>query len=181
MHIAILEDDPDQRDLLELWVSSGQHTSRGFELAATFIEGLKKERFDLLMIDWMLPDGTGAEVLQWVRQNLGWEIPVVVVTARDDEATVVNALKIGADDYLVKPLKPMELLARLANVARRIKPGGLPVLRLGAFEVDVQRHKLSLEGVALTCTTIGVSCEILSKRLLFGSYTGFPRFVVRAC
>ena len=152
MHIAILEDDPDQRDLLELWVSNGQHTSRGFELAATFIEGLKKERFDLLMIDWMLPDGTGAEVLQWVRQNLGWEIPVVVVTARDDEATVVNALKIGADDYLVKPLKPMELLARLANVARRVKPGGLPVLRLGAFEVDVQRHKLSLEGVALTLT-----------------------------
>lgn len=152
MHIAILEDDPDQRALLELWVSSGDHTSHGFELAAEFIEGVKKERFDLLMIDWMLPDGTGAEVLQWVRQNLGWDIPVVVVTAREDEATVVSALKIGADDYLVKPLKPMELLARLANVARRIKPGGLPVLRLGAFEVDVQRHKLSLEGVALTLT-----------------------------
>ncbi len=152
MHIAILEDDPDQRDLLGLWASSGQHTSRGFELAADFIEGLKKERFDLLMIDWMLPDGTGADVLQWVRQNLGWEIPVVVVTAREDEATVVTALKIGADDYLVKPLKPMELLARLTNVARRIKPGGLPVLRLGAFEVDVQRHKLSLEGMALTLT-----------------------------
>ena len=152
MHIAILEDDPDQRALLELWVSGAEHTSRGFELTADFIEGVKKERFDLLMIDWMLPDGTGAEVLQWVRQTLGWEIPVVVVTARDDEATVVSALKIGADDYLVKPLKPMELLARLANVARRIKPSGLPVLRLGAFEVDVQRHKLSLEGVALTLT-----------------------------
>ncbi len=152
MHIAILEDDADQLALLELWLSSGQHTSRGFALAGQFIEGLKKERFDLLLIDWMLPDGTGAEVLQWVRQNLGWEIPLIVVTARDDEATTVAALKMGADDYLVKPPKPMELLARLENVARRVKPGGLPVLRLGSFEVDVQRHRLTLDGTAITLT-----------------------------
>jgi DNA-binding response OmpR family regulator len=152
MHIAILEDDPDQLALFELWVGSGQHSSRGFALAADFIEGLKKERFDLLMIDWMLPDGTGAEVLQWIRQNLGWDVPVVVVTAREDEATVVTALKTGADDYIVKPPKPMELLARLENVVRRAKPGGLPVLRLGAFEVDVQRHSLALDGVPISLT-----------------------------
>jgi len=152
MHIAILEDDADQRALLELWVLGGQHTSRGFGMAAEFIEGAKKERFDLLLIDWMLPDGTGADVLQWVRQNLGWDIPVLVVTARDDEATVVAALKMGADDYVVKPPKPMELLARLENVARRVKPGGLPVLRLGAFEVDVARHRLTLDGTAITLT-----------------------------
>jgi two-component system response regulator RegX3 len=152
MHIAILEDDSDQRDLLELWVSSGQHTSRGFGTTAQFIEGIKKERFDLLLIDWMLPDGTGADVLHWVRQNLGWEIPVVVVTSRDDETTVVSALNVGADDYLVKPPKPLELLARLEAVARRVKPGGLPVLRLGSFEVDVQRHRLSLDGNPVSLT-----------------------------
>jgi DNA-binding response OmpR family regulator len=152
MHIAILEDDSEQRDLLALWLGSGQHTSRGFGMAAAFIDGAKKERFDLLLIDWMLPDGTGADILQWIRQNLGWEIPVVVVTARDDEATVVSALKMGADDYVVKPPKPMELLARLESVARRVKPGGLPVLRLGSFEVDVARHRLSLDGNAITLT-----------------------------
>jgi len=152
MHIALLEDDADQRALLELWLDSGQHTSRSFSMAAEFIEGAKKERFDLLLIDWMLPDGTGADVLQWVRQNLGWDIPVIVVTARDDEATVVAALKMGADDYVVKPPKPMELLARLENVARRVKPGGLPVLRLGSFEVDVARHRLTLDGNAITLT-----------------------------
>jgi DNA-binding response OmpR family regulator len=152
MHIAILEDDSDQLALLELWVGSGQHTSRAFGMAAEFIEGAKKERFDLMLIDWMLPDGTGADVLRWVRQNLGWEVPVVVVTARDDEETVVSALRMGVDDYLVKPLKPMELLARLDNVSRRVKPGGLPVLRLGPFEVDVQRHRLSLDGAAITLT-----------------------------
>jgi len=152
MHIAILEDDADQRALLELWVGSGQHTTRGFGMAAEFIEGAKRERFDLLLIDWMLPDGTGADVLQWVRGNLGWSIPVVVVTARDDEATVVAALKMGADDYVVKPPKPMELLARLENVARRVKPGGLPVLRLGSYEVDIAGHRLSLDGAPITLT-----------------------------
>lgn len=152
MHIALVEDDSDQRDLMELWLGSGQHTSHGFGTAAEFIDGLKKERFDLLLIDWILPDGTGGDVLQWVRQNLGWEIAVIVVTARDDEATVVSALKMGADDYVVKPPKPMELLARLENVARRVKPGGLPVLRLGSYEVDVARHRLSLDGNAVTLT-----------------------------
>ena len=82
MHIAVLEDDPDQRDLLELLLGQGSHTSRGFGLTADFVEGTKRERFDLLLIDWMLPDGTGAEVLQWVRQSLGWDVPVVVVTGR---------------------------------------------------------------------------------------------------
>lgn len=152
MHVAVLEDDSDQRALLELWVGSGQHTTRGFGMAAQFIEGAKRERFDLLLIDWMLPDGTGADVLQWVRGNLGWDIPVVVVTARDDEATVVAALKMGADDYVVKPPKPMELLARLENVARRVKPGGLPVLRLGSYEVDIASHRLSLDGTPVTLT-----------------------------
>jgi DNA-binding response OmpR family regulator len=152
MHIAILEDDADQRALLELWVGSGQHTTRGFGMAAEFIEGAKRERFDLLLIDWMLPDGTGADVLQWVRGNLGWGIPIVVVTARDDEATVVAALKMGADDYVVKPPKPMELLARLESVARRVKPGGLPVLRLGSYEVDIAGHRLSLDGAPITLT-----------------------------
>jgi len=152
MHIGILEDDSDQLALLALWLEGASHTSHGFGLTAAFIDGLKKERFDLLLIDWMLPDGSGADVLHWVRNNLGWDIAVVVVTARDDEATVVAALKAGADDFVVKPPKPLELLARLASAARRVKPGGLPVLRLGAFEVDVQRHTLTLDGTAITLT-----------------------------
>ncbi len=165
MHIAILEDDSDQSALLQLWVGNGQHSSRTFSTTAQFIDGIKKERFDLLLIDWMLPDGTGADVLRWVRQNLGWQIPVVVVTARDDEITVVSALNAGADDYLVKPPKPMELLARLEAVARRVKSGGLPVLRLGSFELDVQRHRLCHDGnpVKLTQKEFDLSVYLLQN------------------
>ncbi len=152
MHIGIAEDDPDQLDLLCLRLASQQHTTRGFGTVAAFIEGLKKERFDLLLIDWMLPDGTGADLLHWVRGNLGWDIPTLVVTSRDDEDTVVAALQAGADDYVVKPPKPLELLARVAALARRAKSGGLPVLRLGAFEIDVQRQQLSVDGATVAMT-----------------------------
>ncbi len=152
MHIGIAEDDADQLALLQLWLEGAEHSVRGFGTVAGYIEALKRERFDLLLIDWMLPDGTGAELLQWVRGNLGWELPVLVVTARDDEETVVAALQAGADDYVVKPPKPAELQARVAALGRRVRSGGLPLLRLGAFELDITRQRLSMDGEVLALT-----------------------------
>lgn len=152
MHLGVLEDDEDQLALIELWLGSAGHTSTVAGTVALMLERLKTEHFDALLLDWMLPDGSGAEVLQWVRQNLGWNKAVVVLTARDDEATVVQALQAGADDFVVKPPKQAELLARLAAAARRASPGGLPVLRLGAYEVDIPRHTLSMDGTPVTLT-----------------------------
>ncbi|MFM9428767.1 two-component system response regulator RegX3 [Variovorax sp. GrIS 2.14] len=152
MHIALLEDDVDQRDLALLWLQCGAHTVSAFGTTAEMVDALKVQRFDLLLLDWMLPDGTGGEVVQWVRENLGWSIPIIVLTSRDDEATVVQALGSGADDYLVKPAKQLELLARIASVTRRLKPGGLPVLRMGAYEVDVPQHRLSMDKVPVSLT-----------------------------
>lgn len=153
MHIGIAEDDTDQMNLLRLWLEGAQHSVTERGSVADFIDMLKKERVELLVIDWMLPDGTGADVLQWARGNLGWELPILVLTARDDEATVVAALQAGADDYVVKPPKPMELLARVAALGRRVRGGGgLPVLRLGAFEIDVQRQRLLLDGEPVVLT-----------------------------
>ena len=152
VHIAIAEDDLDQMKLLQLWLESAPHTTTGRDTVADFIELLKKERFELLVIDWMLPDGTGADVLQWARSNLGWELPILVLTARDDEATVVTALQADADDYVVKPPKPLELLARVAALGRRVRGGALPLLRMGAFEIDVQRQRLLLDGEPVVLT-----------------------------
>lgn len=152
MHLGVLEDDEDQQALINLWLSAAGHTCTGTSTVAQMLERLKTEHFDALLLDWMLPDGSGAEVLQWVRQNLGWNKAVVVLTARDDEATVVQALQAGADDFVVKPPKQAELLARLVAAARRASPGGLPVLRLGAYEVDIPRHTLSMDGTPVTLT-----------------------------
>lgn len=153
MHIGITEDDRDQQALLRLLIESAGHTVAVFGSVAECVEGLKKERFDTLVVDWMLPDGTGADLLHWIRGNLGWELPILVLTARDDEDTVVTALQAGADDYVVKPPKPLELAARLAALGRRVRSAGtLPVLRLGAFEIDVQRQQLLLDGSLVVLT-----------------------------
>ena len=152
MHIAILEDDADQRALIGLLATTGGHSHTGFSTVASLLAGLKHEHFDALLLDWMLPDGSGDEALNWVRNNLGWKIAVLVLTACDDELTVVKALQAGADDFVVKPPKPQELLARLKAAARRATPGGLPVLRLGAYEIDIPRHLLSMDGQPVTLT-----------------------------
>lgn len=152
MHVAFAEDDPDQAALIALWLEQAGHTCVGCATKADFVAALQASRFDALIVDWMLPDGSGAEVLAWVRGALGWAVPVIVLTARDDEQTVVSALQSGADDYVVKPARPLALMARLSAVARRAQPGGLPVLRMGAFEVDVQQHRLLLDGTAVKLT-----------------------------
>jgi len=152
MHIGILEDDLDQQALMRLWLQSDAHTVDVFGSVAAMLEGLKGGSFDALLLDWMLPDGNGGEVLSWVRERLGWKLAVVILTSRDDEKTVVEALQTGADDYVVKPAKRQELNARLLSAARRASPGGLPVLRMGVYEIDVPKHSLLMNGSPVTMT-----------------------------
>ena len=152
MHIAILEDERVQRELLELLLRQGRHSCKGFETLAAFQTGLQRETFDLAMVDWMLPDGNGGEALRWVRKTLGWQLPCIVLTARDEEPLVVAALEAGADDYVVKPAKPLELLARMAALSRRARSDALPVLRAGDYEVDIVRQRLALAGRVVDLT-----------------------------
>ena len=152
MHVGIAEDDPDQMALLKLWLVEAGHTVLGHANVAAAIDGFGKERFELLVIDWMLPDGTGADLLHWARGTLGWDLPILVLTSIDDEATVVTALQAGADDYVVKPPKPLELMARVAALSRRGRAAALPVLRLGDFEIDMQRQRLALQGQVIPMT-----------------------------
>jgi two-component system response regulator RegX3 len=152
MHLAILEDDPVQKELLQMLVQQGQHTSKAFETVATFQAGLSQESFDLALIDWMLPDGNGGDVLRWLRAHIGWQMPSLVITAREEETVVVAALEAGADDYIVKPAKPLELLARIAAASRRARPGGLPVLRAGEYEIDIARQRVALAGKTVEMT-----------------------------
>lgn len=152
MHIGVLEDDMDQQALIDLWLTGAQHSVEMFSTVTDLLAALKAGSYDALLIDWMLPDGNGGDVLRWVRESLGWKLAIVVLTSRDDEPTVVQALQAGADDFVVKPAKLMELVARLQSAARRASPGGLPVLRMGAYEIDVPKHTLIVGGKPLTLT-----------------------------
>lgn len=143
MRVALLEDDADQARLLVRWLSEAGHNCEHFDASRRFIRQIKRESFDLLVLDWLVPDMSGLEVLDWVREHLDWRIPIIFVTTMDREEDIVQALEHGADDYLTKPVRERELLARIAAVARRTvsADGGKPVLDFEPFRID-QEHRI---------------------------------------
>lgn len=152
MHIALVEDDLDQQALLSLLIKSGEHTVRAFSYPEELVEQLKVNTFDLIVADWMLGSISAQPLIEWTRQNIGWTIPIIVITACNDENIVCTALQAGADDYVVKPPKPLELRARIAALARRATASSVPVIRLGDYEIDVQRQWLTLSGKHIELT-----------------------------
>ena len=119
MFIALLEDDQDQSVLIQAWLEDANHKCKVFTSGKELTMALVKESYDLLILDWMVPDMDGMEVLGWVRENIEWKIPVLFVTQRDAEEDVVSALTGGADDYMAKPIKRAEMLARIESISRR--------------------------------------------------------------
>lgn len=152
MNVAILDDDAYQRQLLSMLVETGGHVAVGFERGADLMQALERRTFDVLLLDWLMPAMSGAEVLTALRARGGPELPVIVVTSRDIEADVVIALRQGADDYIVKPPKGMELLARMEAVARRARSGRSAPIRAGRFEIDLERRTVQIEGRTIDLT-----------------------------
>lgn len=152
MHIALVEDDLDQQALLSLFLKSSNHTVHAFSYPEELVAQLKLSSFDLIVADWMLGAVSAKQLIEWIRQNIGWKIPIIVITACNDENIVCTALASGADDYVVKPPKLLELRARIAALARRSMTTALSVIRLGVYEIDVQRQRLTLNGTPIELT-----------------------------
>ncbi len=119
MHIALLEDDQDQSTLLKAWLEDADHKCVVFASGKDMTMALLHESYDLLILDWLVPDMNGLEVLEWVRESLDWRIPVLFITQKEKEEDVVQALQGGADDYMSKPVKRAEMLARIDSISRR--------------------------------------------------------------
>jgi two-component system, OmpR family, response regulator RegX3 len=152
MNVAILDDDAYQRQLLTLLVETGGHVATSFERGADLIQALERRSFDVLLLDWVMPAMSGADVLAALGAQPALDLPVIVVTSRDAEVDVVSALRHGADDYIVKPPKGMELLARMEAVSRRARSGRAAPIRAGRFEIDLDRRTISLEGRTIDLT-----------------------------
>jgi len=119
VRIAFLEDEPTQAKVIERALNSCGHACTVFETGRSLIRELHRESFDLLLLDWELPDMTGEEVLLWVRKHIHDPIPIIFCTSRGEERDVVRALASGADDYMTKPLRLAELMARVTALQRR--------------------------------------------------------------
>ncbi|MEG1452132.1 response regulator transcription factor [Brevundimonas sp.] len=119
MKIAVLDDDQVQLQAISQVIENAGFRPSPFSRGHALISALRRDTFDLLILDWNLPDRSGIEIVGWVRANLTPPPPMLLVTSRVEDEDVVEALNAGADDYLGKPLSPIVLEARVRALLRR--------------------------------------------------------------
>ena len=151
MHLLLIEDDaPLAHALLDFLAGQGFIGQCAPSLAQARAL-LPLAHWDAVLLDWQLPDGEGLTLLPLLRRQLP-DSPVLMLTARDQITDRIRGLDAGADDYLVKPFDPQELLARLRAVERRISGTHSAVLRMPGLEIDLGRHQVLRDGQPVELT-----------------------------
>lgn len=156
MHIALLEDDKDQSVLMQATLEDAGHKCVVYGSGKDMTMALLHESYDLLILDWLVPDMNGLEVLKWVRESLDWKIPVLFITQKEDEEDIVQALQLGADDYMSKPVKRAEMLARINSISRRSQ-------QVNADDDELEFSPYVLQRSSKTAKLNGENIEITRK------------------
>ena len=154
MRIALLEDDPDQSELVRLWLEEAEHSVVTYDRGSVFLRGIRRDSFDLYLLDWVLPDISGLDVLRELRTSLEDATPVMLATVRQEERDIVAALEAGADDYLVKPVRRRELVARVDAICRRANQALANAESFDAqpYIMDLRRKTAMLNGEEIPLT-----------------------------
>jgi two-component system OmpR family response regulator len=148
--ILIVEDDPNLLETLKYNISKEGHDSITAMDGVQALEMARKNKPDLIVLDIMLPKMSGFEVCRILRKEM--DVPILMLTARDDEIDRVTGLDLGADDYMTKPFSMRELLARIRAMLRRVEIQAVipeTPLRFGDIEVDILHHMITWAGVTL--------------------------------
>jgi len=150
--ILIIEDEPNLARLARDYLDRAGFRAVTAATAAAGHDRLKADRPDLVVLDLGLPDGNGLDILRDLR-HLG-NLPVIILTARGDEVDRIVGLELGADDYVVKPFSPNELVARVRAVLRRAITATEPasLIDAGDLHIDVPRMRVSRNGEAIELT-----------------------------
>ena len=150
--ILVVDDDTALAEMIGIVLRT-----EGFDVVfcadgAAAVETWRAERPDLILLDLMLPGMDGIEICTQVRAESG--VPIIMLTARTDTADVVRGLESGADDYIVKPFNPKELVARIRTRLRPVTPSPADVLRIGDLTVDVSAHEVRRGDAVISLTPL---------------------------
>jgi two-component system alkaline phosphatase synthesis response regulator PhoP len=147
--ILVVEDDPDIADLIRHYLEKARYTVQCISSGGAVMPSVRAEKPDLVVLDLMLPELDGLMVCQAMRAEPSTAaIPIIVVTARADEADRIKGLELGADDYVTKPFSPKELAARVTALLRRAQRYSptTAVLKYGPITIDADRHVVTVDG-----------------------------------
>ena len=147
--ICIVEDDLHIAQMIEATLTMMNYDCVRCEDGKQAVETILNNRFDLILLDIMLPELDGFGVLEKIRSR---EIPVIFLTAMGSVSDKVRGLRLGAEDYIVKPFEAMELLARIEVVLRRFHTDESSILQYDEIQVDIQRHTVTKVGEEVTLT-----------------------------
>ncbi len=155
MRIVILEDDKDQAELLVAWLEEAGHQCTVYADGNDFIRAYNQDSYDIVLLDWMVPSLSGIEVLKHLRAHLDNVVPVVFITQRDSEDDIVEALQAGADDFMAKPVRHMETMARVNAIARRMGFGDehtSDAYDFPPYEIDTKLRHVKMNGEMVEMT-----------------------------
>ena len=170
--ILVVDDEHDIADLLEVYLKNENYTVYKYYSAMEALECIEREELDLAILDIMLPGVDGFSICQKIRER--YTYPIIMLTAKDEETDKITGLTLGADDYVTKPFRPLELVARVKAQLRRYKKYS-PVsevetqkttrLSYKKLELDMKTYECLLDGelVALTPTEFSI-LQLLLKQ-----------------
>lgn len=168
--IYLVEDDNSIRELVAYTFNTAGLEAEGFDKPSLFWEVLEKRKPDLVLLDIMLPEEDGIQILQKLRQRQDTKkLPVIMLTAKGSEYDKVMGLESGADDYVSKPFGMMELLARVKALLRRtedLRPAQENRYVIGDLTVNQKRHEVLVKGEAVTLTKkeFDMLCYLLENK-----------------
>jgi len=166
--ILVVEDEPSIASFVSMYLEKAGFAVRKAETGAGAIEQADAEAPSLVILDLMLPDLDGIDVCRRIRQRS--DVPILMLTARDDDIDKIIGLEVGADDYLTKPFNPGELVARVKSVLRRANPERRELqsasLRHGELRIDAGRREVTVadEEIQLAPKEFDLLWELLDHR-----------------
>jgi two-component system phosphate regulon response regulator PhoB len=156
-NVLVVDDEESILELVELHMRKEGFCVFPVVSGEDALQVLREQRIDLVILDLMLPGIDGLEVFRRMKaKEATSSIPVLMLTARSDETDIVVGLELGADDYLTKPFLPKVLVARVRALLRRVRAEAQPILRelleYDGLRMEIQRHRVTLDGVQLSLT-----------------------------